>query len=99
MGDEWNEFFYPLLKPWYHYIPVPADARKHEIKELIEFVKSHNDVAMRIAMNGFEFVWNHLRMTDVECYWKKLIRSYTKLFKFKPVLDPNLIEITSKQLS
>ena len=25
VGDEWKEFFYPAMKPWVHYIPVPTD--------------------------------------------------------------------------
>ena len=25
VGDEWKEFFYPALKPWVHYIPLPTD--------------------------------------------------------------------------
>lgn len=25
VGDEWQEFFYPQLKPWVHYIPVQQD--------------------------------------------------------------------------
>lgn len=25
VGDEWQEFFYPQLKPWVHYIPVRQD--------------------------------------------------------------------------
>lgn len=25
VGDEWQEFFYPQLKPWVHYIPVKQD--------------------------------------------------------------------------
>ena len=25
VGDEWKEFFYPAMKPWVHYIPLPTD--------------------------------------------------------------------------
>ena len=25
VGDEWKEFFYPAMRPWVHYIPVPND--------------------------------------------------------------------------
>lgn len=96
MGDEWLEFFYPSLKAWYHYVPVPANASKKVIRELVEFVTANDEVAKRIAQNGFDFVWNHLRMTDVNCYWKKLLQEYAKLLKFKPSLDPELVEIRPK---
>ena len=25
VGREWLEFFYPLLRPWVHYVPVKED--------------------------------------------------------------------------
>ena len=25
VGNEWLEFFYPVLKPWVHYVPVKQD--------------------------------------------------------------------------
>lgn len=97
VGNNWLEFFYPALKPWIHYIPVEANANKDTIKELLEFAQHHNDIAQEIAQNGYEMIWNHLRLKDVTCYWKKLLKKYAKLLKFQPVLDKNLIEIKRKQ--
>lgn len=96
VGDEWLEFFYPALKPWVHYIPIRANASKQEIRDLIEFVKDNDAVAKKIADNGFKFIWNHLRMKDINCYWKKLLQKYAKLLKFEPELDSDLIKITPK---
>ncbi|KAJ8978170.1 hypothetical protein NQ317_009658 [Molorchus minor] len=92
----WN-FFYPALKPWIHYIPVEADATKEKIKELIEFVVHHDDMAREIAQNGYSIIWNHLKMADVTCYWSKLLRGYAKLLTFKPVKDNGLMEIKKEE--
>ncbi|XP_077862413.1 LOW QUALITY PROTEIN: protein O-glucosyltransferase 1-like [Saccoglossus kowalevskii] len=88
VGDEWLEFFYPSLKPWVHYIPVRKDLSN--VKELIEFVKENDNVAKEIAERGFQYIWDHLRMEDVECYWKKLLLEYSKLLKYKPKRNPDL---------
>lgn len=93
VGSDWLEFFYPSLKPWVHYIPVQAHASKETIKELLDFAQHYDNIAREIAQNGYDMIWNNLRLKDVSCYWKKLLKSYSKLLKFRPVLDKDLIEI------
>ncbi|XP_018571256.1 O-glucosyltransferase rumi homolog [Anoplophora glabripennis] len=96
VGNEWLEFFYPALKPWIHYIPVEANASKQKLEELIEFTVHHDDIAREIAENGYNLIWNNLRMKDVSCYWSKLLKRYAKLLTYEPVLDATLIEIKKK---
>lgn len=93
VGTEWTEFYYYAMKPWIHYIPVPKDATQQQLEELISFVKEHDEIAKKIADRGRDFIWNQLRLSDVKCYWKKLIRQYSKLFKFKPTLHKDLIKV------
>lgn len=92
VGDEWLEFFYSELKPWVHYIPVRQDLRN--VKELIEFAVENDSIAKEIAQRGRKFITEHLRMEDVQCYWKELITEYTKLLKFKPKLNKQLKRIS-----
>lgn len=49
VGSEWVEFFYPLLKPWVHYIPVPKDANVETMRNLLEFAKENDAVVQKIA--------------------------------------------------
>lgn len=93
VGSDWLEFFYPALRPWVHYIPVPSNAGEEEIFHLLEFVKEHQDLARGIAEAGATFVEEHLKMEDVTCYWDKLLRAYTKLLHYKVEMDPALILI------
>jgi len=95
VGSEWQEFFYPALKPWIHYIPVPSDAKEKDLFNMIEFFKNHQDLAEKIANTGADFIENHLRMNDVECYWYKLLREYTKLLKYKIERDSTLVKISA----
>lgn len=96
VGDEWIEFFYPLLKPWVHYIPIDTRARKEDIKLLIEFARDNDEVAKGIAERGFQAIWDHLEMEDVLCYWRILLKRYYKLMMYKPILDESLIKIKKK---
>lgn len=96
VGNEWLEFFYPALIPWVHYIPVDAKATKQEIESLINFFLDNDGIAEDIAKRGFEMIWENLKLSDATCYWKKLLRKYTKLLNYKPVLDDNMIEIKGK---
>uniref|UniRef100_A0A336LJ21 CSON001853 protein n=1 Tax=Culicoides sonorensis TaxID=179676 RepID=A0A336LJ21_CULSO len=93
VGDEWKEFFYDSLKPWVHFVPVKANASKRDIEELLEFFKDHDDLAKKISEEGFKHIWNNLRITDVQCYWRKLLLNYAKLLKYKVQKDKDLIPI------
>jgi len=93
VGDEWIEFFYPALKPWVHFIPVSSSASQKQLGELIRFALANDKLVSKIAARGHEFVWNHLKMTDVECYWKYLLNEYANLLQFTPELDKQLISI------
>lgn len=93
VGDEWQEFFYNSLKPWIHYIPVDSKSKPDDLKALISFFTIHQDIAQEIAERGYEMIWKNLRMEDVECYWRRLLRNYGKLMKFDVEIDPEFIEI------
>lgn len=90
VGDEWLEFFYPAMRPWIHYIPVPKDADMEELYNLIEFAKEHPDISKKIADSGATFIKENLTMRDVECYWRDLLRQYTELLTYRVVRDPKL---------
>jgi len=96
VGQEWLEFWYPSLTPWYHYIPVPSHASETELLGLLEFLFEHEDLASEIAENGRDFVRNHLRMEDVVCYWRELLTKYTKLLDYKVERDLNCVVQISK---
>lgn len=95
VGDEWLEFFYPRLKPWVHYVPVGVDL--DEVEELLEFAKENDEVVRAIAERGYEFIWSHLRMEDVQCYWRRLLKRYAELLRYKVVRDKSLVRITEKK--
>ncbi|XP_072318082.1 protein O-glucosyltransferase 1 [Eucyclogobius newberryi] len=82
VGDEWQEFFYPQLKPWIHYIPVKQDLS--DVEELLQFAKENDAIAQDIASRGRQFILDHLKMKDISCYWEQLLTEYSKLLTYKP---------------
>ncbi|XP_054709758.1 protein O-glucosyltransferase 1-like [Uloborus diversus] len=91
VGDEWLEFFYKQLKPWVHYIPVTKDLSN--VQDLLNFALENDNLAKAIADRGFDFIWNHLKMEDILCYWKKLLLDYSQLLRYKPVKNNKLKRI------
>lgn len=96
VGDEWMEFFYQQLKPWVHYIPINAESNQEDIKHLLLFAQENEKEVKEIANRGFEFIWKHLRMEDISCYWKTLLQKYSELLKYKPVLNKSYVRIRAK---
>ena len=92
--SDWIEFFYPQLKPWFHFVPIAKDFS--DAQQKIEFLKDNDRIAENIAKNGFEFIWNQLTPDSVQCYWNELLQRYSKLVKYVPKANNNLIKIKKK---
>ena len=45
---------------------------------------------------GRAFIWDHLDMKDIECYWEKLLKRYAKLMNWKPKRKRNMMQIKPK---
>uniref|UniRef100_T1J8Z6 Glycosyl transferase CAP10 domain-containing protein n=1 Tax=Strigamia maritima TaxID=126957 RepID=T1J8Z6_STRMM len=97
VGDEWDEFFYPLLKPWVHYIPVKSGHKSSDLESLLQFAKRNDAKMQKIAQNGFDAIWTHVTMENVECYWQQLIRRFSHLQTYKKRRDSSLEEIKRKR--
>ncbi|KAK9497368.1 hypothetical protein O3M35_004700 [Rhynocoris fuscipes] len=96
VGNDWNEFFYFALKPWIHYVPLSNQATKNSYRKLITFLRNNDEIAKNITKNGSEFIKNNLKLEDIKCYWKKLLKSYSKLIKFTPKLNKKLILVKNQ---
>ncbi|KAK5847677.1 hypothetical protein PBY51_016785 [Eleginops maclovinus] len=94
VGDEWQEFFYPQLRPWVHYIPVQQDLS--DVRELLQFVKENDDIAQEIATRGKVFILEHLRMKDVSCYWERLLTDFSSLLSYQPKLKSDYNQIVHR---
>lgn len=89
---KWQEFWYSMLIPWVHYVPLAADGS--DADRIIDFLDAHPVEAETIAENGLQFVLQRLRMEDVQHYWDDLLTEYAILQSFTvDEIDSSLIEI------
>ena len=58
------------LEPYVHYIPVEMDLS--DLGKKVEWAIENDDLAREIARNGRDFVKNHLRNNDFDCYVSRL---------------------------
>lgn len=80
-----TEFFYALLQPYEHYIPVASDLS--DLLSQIEWANMHAAKAKLIALNGQRFAKKYLHTEFTSMYMFELISSYTKLLHYKPKPD------------
>ena len=75
---------------------VDADAGEEEIEQLLRFFASEEGDAAgrRIAQRGRDFIWEKLRISDVECYWRTLLERYSQLLDFEPKKRKDYVEVT-----
>lgn len=83
VGDDWYEFYYSAMKPWFHYVPVSAEASLEELEDLIMFAKNFPEISEEISSNGRRFISDRLKMSDIENYWLALLRRYAKMLDFE----------------
>jgi hypothetical protein len=74
-------YYFPLLKPWVHYIPISSDA---DVIKVVETELANPGHYQEIPENASKFVRNHLHYADIYRYTTDLINGYSKLMKFTP---------------
>ena len=77
-----SEYFYPLLRPWTHYVPVKANLQ--DVPEKLAWARRNPRQAEAIAQNGKRFATRHLHKHAVACYWWQLLRAFAALQTFQP---------------
>ncbi len=83
--------FSPRLKPWVHYVPLSYTAA--DVIEKIEWLKSHDHVARRIARNGYVFGKSYLRLEDYYCYIAQGLHAFGRVMTSNALVPYNMTEI------
>jgi len=80
------EWFYPLLQPFVHYIPVQFDAQAAahnplpDLVEKIAWAEANPKVVANIMHNANKFATTHLSEHSLSCYSLQLLDEYARLF-------------------
>lgn len=82
LESPFSEFFYPLLQPYVHYVPVSYNAT--DLLEKISWARENDVRARWIAEELFSFGKRHLSPTAVNEYVHELLLSYAQLLESPP---------------
>lgn len=78
--------FSSRLQPWVHYVPVTYSGS--DIIEKVEWLRAHDDLALRIANNAKNFGKSYLRLEDFYCYAATALKTIGDLQKGSSATDP-----------
>ena len=84
------EWYYPLLKPYKHYIPMVANESWVNLEEVMEWAESHQDKVAGIVDSATAFATKYLSAHGRDCYFLQLLHEWHKLQRDKVQLGSNV---------
>jgi hypothetical protein len=66
-----KEWFWPLLVPWKHYVPVSRDLS--DLEEKLMYIKNNPKIEDEIRMNAFSFAKEHLTLDKALERWRDVL--------------------------
>ena len=91
-NDE-TEWYYPLLKPYVHYIPITANETHTDLIQQLAWAESHKEHVRRIVRAANEFASIYLSGHGRDCYFMQLLSRY-----HHSTVDKLQVPKTAKQL-
>jgi hypothetical protein len=79
------EHFYPLMKPWVHFVPVRFDLQ--DLVQKVLWAREHETEVQTIVANAMQLSRTRLRQQDAQCYMWRALRSLSDLQDEMPTLD------------
>lgn len=73
----WEVYWYPLFKPWEHYIPVAADCS--DLMDRILWAAWHDEECQEMARRSRAFMQTHAKAEHMALYCYKALLRYKKL--------------------
>jgi hypothetical protein len=77
---EWAEFFYSLLRPYIHYIPLGRGLE--DLYTQLEWAQQNEAWTRRIAENGQAYANDHFNAEAVDAYFGSVLTEYARLQRF-----------------
>ena len=80
VDSPFREWWYPLLKPWVHYVPVGRALE--DLVQRVEWANAHPTEVAAIGKAGATFARQHLHKHAIACYWWQLLTQFAGLQSF-----------------
>ncbi|KAK0070832.1 hypothetical protein PV326_002032, partial [Microctonus aethiopoides] len=95
--SEYYEYFYNRTIPYMHFIPVKKDLS--DIVEKINWIKEHDDDALKIAKAGRVLMRDVAMPRDVFCYHVSLFREWSKRLQNEIKVLEDMEEVLQSEYS
>jgi hypothetical protein len=92
----WREWFFRLLRPGVHYIPVRRDMS--DLVAQVEWALAHPVEAARIGQAGQRFAREHLRRADAVRRWAEVLHDVASLPEL-PVAPPEALPFLEAEIA
>ena len=73
------EWYYPLLKPYIHYIPFVANETHTNLLDQLNWAESHQEAVRAIVVSANAFAHRYLSGPARDCYFMQLLLRYSHL--------------------
>jgi hypothetical protein len=91
----WQEWFFPLLRPGVHYLPVRRDLS--DLVAQVEWALAHPAEAARIGQAGQRFAREHLRRADAVRRWAEALHHLASLPEL-PLAPPEAVPFLEEEI-
>lgn len=85
------EWYYPLLQPWKHYIPVSFNGTHFGAEQAIAWALAHPQEVADIVKNAMAFADKYLNPNAVDCYVVQLLLAVKQLMAAEVALPSNAV--------
>eukprot|EP00884_Botryococcus_braunii_P016709 jgi/Botrbrau1/3721/Bobra.0363s0008.2 len=75
------EWYYGMLKPYHHYVPLHANSTHVDVVEAVEWAESHALEVRRIVENANAFAKRFLSDKGRDCYFVQLLKEFHGLLR------------------
>ncbi len=73
------EWYYPMLQPYVHYIPIMANETFTNLLDQLHWAETHPDAVRAIVTNANMFARSYLSTLGRDCYTMQLLERYAAL--------------------
>ena len=95
IGSDENEWYYPLLKPFVHYVPLQANSTHVNLEALMLWARQHSDRIESIVSEANKFAEQFLSPRGRDCYALQLIDRLHRVMPGNITLPEHAVNVTT----
>lgn len=87
------EHWYREFQPWVHYVPMARDFS--DLRDVLDWLETHDEDAMRIGEAGRRFALQHLTPGPILCFWYVFLHEYAARMTYAPTVLDDMVAVVN----